>query len=134
MTPWPVWARVFPSPGPRKRSHGLSPNRCPTIAFVSGTLRTSGGHPHEVGERISLHLSHHLAAMGLHGDFARFHSLRQWPTALALTMRFSGGLGTARSLEQDKQQERGHAHPGEQLERIRISQYRGLPLNQAGQG
>ena len=49
-------------------------------------------------------------------------------------MRIPGGPAAPRSLEEDEQQYRRHAHPGEQLERIRISQYHGLPLNQAGQG
>ena len=30
----------------------------------------SRGHPHQVGQGLGLHLPHHLASVGLHGDFA----------------------------------------------------------------
>src|SRR5215472_10227091 len=35
-----------------------------------------GGHPHEVGEGVGLHLTHHLASVRLHGDFGRAESGR----------------------------------------------------------
>jgi len=49
-------------------------------------------------------------------------------------MGIGGRLAAPRSLEQDEQQYRCHARPGEYLENIRVSQHGCLPLSQAGQG
>jgi hypothetical protein len=49
-------------------------------------------------------------------------------------MGIGAGLAAARALEQNEQQDRCHAHPGEDLESIRVSQNRCLPLGQARQG
>ena len=49
-------------------------------------------------------------------------------------MGIGDGLATAKSLKQNEQQDRGHAHPDEHLERIGVRQHRCLPLNQARDG